>query len=70
VPLYVGSMWSAFSFWFYRGLGLRDCMSLRRDLRLWAFKQVWDCYRLWGLLKSDEMHFALWYGYKPMGTRE
>ena len=31
-------MWSAFSFWFYRGLQLRDCMSLRNDFGLWSLK--------------------------------
>lgn len=55
-------MWSAFSSWLYS----------RELRRLWAlsFKQVWDCYRLWVLLKLNIMHFALWYSYKPMGVRE
>lgn len=32
-----------FSFWFYRGLYLSECMHMR-DLELHNFKQVWDSY--------------------------
>lgn len=38
MPLNVGSMKSVFSFWFYRGLQLRDCMNLRKDLEFQTFK--------------------------------
>ena len=35
----VGSIWSAFWFWFFfKGLQLRDCMNLRGALELWTFK--------------------------------
>lgn len=40
VPLYVGSTWSGFQFWFYSRLHLRDCQSLKK--RLWTFKQGSD----------------------------
>jgi hypothetical protein len=48
VPLYVGSMWSTFWFWFYR-LQLRDFMDFRKNFELWTFKHRWNCDRLWGL---------------------
>jgi hypothetical protein len=36
----IGGRWSAFWFWFYRGLQLRDFMTLRRDFELQTFNIV------------------------------
>jgi hypothetical protein len=38
----VGGMWSAFLFWFYRGLHLSHWMNLKRDFELWTFKDCSD----------------------------
>ena len=56
VIMYILWCWKyviCFCFCFYRGLLLRDCLNLRRDFELWAFKHCWDCDRLWELLKLN-----------------
>jgi hypothetical protein len=62
--LYVGSMWSAFLFWFNKGLKLRECHEFQK--RHWTFKHCWNCDRPWGLLKMNQC-IILWlqaYGYQ------
>lgn len=62
MPLCIVSM--TFTFWYYRGLPLRDCLESQK--RLWTLK-LWDCERLWALSELERCNFALWYGHETVG---
>lgn len=69
----VGSICSAFWFWFYIGLQLTNYMNLRHDFVLYTFKWVWGCYRLRGHLQLNWMlscTMSTAYGRQGVGKSE